>query len=96
MPSTAQQQRLQHEFPDALLMVMPKAGHGLERDFKWLGSHRYGILHLGGRDAADLRARCERASAMLGWPAPYALPADAPKVDQAAFMHLREVAQAMS
>jgi biotin carboxylase len=96
MPTAAQQQSLQREFPDALLMVMPKAGHGLARDFKWLGSHRYGILHLGGRDAADLRARCERASALLGWPAPYALPADAPQAEQAAYRHLREVAQALS
>jgi hypothetical protein len=72
MPTPAQQQALRQAFPDALLFVMPKAGHGLARDFKWLGSHRYGILHLGGRDADDLRRRCEQASALLGWPAPYA------------------------
>jgi hypothetical protein len=41
-----------------------------------LGSHRYGILHLGGRDAADLHDRCARASALLGWPTPNGLPAD--------------------
>jgi hypothetical protein len=29
-------------------------------------------MHLGGRDENDLRERCERASTMLGWPAPYA------------------------
>jgi hypothetical protein len=77
MPSAAQRAALKAEFPDALLMVMPKSGHGLVRDFKWLGSHRYGILHLGGRDAADLRQRCERASALLGWRAPYAHAASA-------------------
>lgn len=77
MPSAAQRAALKAEFPDALLMVMPKSGHGLARDFKWLGSHRYGILHLGGRDATDLRQRCERASALLGWPAPYAHAASA-------------------
>lgn len=71
MPSAAQRQRLQHEFADALLFVMPKTGRALARDFKWLGSHRHGILHLGGRDPDDLRRRCERASALLGWPAPY-------------------------
>ena len=49
------------------------------RDFKWLGSHRYGIVHLGGRDAADLRRRCEAASALLGWPAPYALTRRSPQ-----------------
>lgn len=79
MPTPAQRQAMKQRFPDALLFVMPKAGHGLARDFKWLGSHRYGILHLGGRDADDLRRRCEQASALLGWPAPYAdEQADAP------------------
>jgi hypothetical protein len=82
MPTPMQRARLAREYPDALLFTYPKAGHSLARDFKWLGSHRYGILHLGGRDAADLRRRCEAASAVLGWPAPYAMPefhgADAP------------------
>ncbi len=72
MPSASQQRALQQAFPDAMLMCMPKSGHGLDRDFKWLGSHRYGVLHLGGRDAANLRQRAEAASALLGWPAPYA------------------------
>jgi hypothetical protein len=72
MPTPAQQARLRSEFPDALLFTYPKGGHSLDRDFKWLGSYRYGILHLGGRDSADLRQRCVSASALLGWPAPYA------------------------
>lgn len=59
-------------FPDAILFPMPKSGAGLARDFKWLGSHRYGVLHLGGRDAAHLQARCEEACTLLGWPLPYA------------------------
>ncbi len=71
-PSPWQRARLAREFPDAMLFGFPKSGHSLARDFKWLGSHRYGILHLGGRDAHDLRRRCEAASAILGWPAPYA------------------------
>jgi hypothetical protein len=71
MPSAAQRAQLQHEFADALLFAYPKAGHSLNRDFKWLGNYRYGIVHLGGRDAADLQARAEKASALLGWPAPY-------------------------
>jgi hypothetical protein len=71
MPSAWQRARLARAFPDAMLFIYPKSGHSLARDFKWLGSHRYGILHLGGRDAHDLRRRCEAASALLGWPAPY-------------------------
>ena len=72
MPGPQACRALQQAFPDALFYPMPKSGHSLDRDFKWLGSHRYGILHLGGRDAADLRQRTLQASALLGWPAPYA------------------------
>ena len=71
MPGLAARQALHQAFADALLYPMPKAGHGLARDFKWLGSHRYGIVHLGGRDAADLQRRARQASALLGWPAPW-------------------------
>jgi hypothetical protein len=72
MPGSAQLAELQARFPDHLLLQFPKAGHALARDFKWLGSYRYGILHLGGHDAADLRARCQAASSLLQWPLPYA------------------------
>jgi hypothetical protein len=70
-PTPAQQRKLMAEFADALLILMPKSGHSLDRDYTWLGSHRYGILHLGGENWQDLRERCERASTLLGWPAPY-------------------------
>jgi len=72
MPSPAQQARLAQAFPDALLFLYPKTRHSLARDFKWLGSYRHGIVHLGGRDAGHLRECTLRASQMLGWPAPYA------------------------
>jgi ATP-grasp domain len=72
MPNEGQIKALKKQFPDHLLLQFPKAGHSLARDFKWLGSYRYGIMHLGGRNAADLRARCEIASNILQWPLPYA------------------------
>jgi len=72
MPGTAAQAALRQRFADSLLFMYPKSGHSLQRDFKWLGNHRYGILHLQGRDEAQLRQRAEEASALLGWPAPYA------------------------
>ena len=82
MPSRRRQAALASDFPDAMLFSFPKDHGQIARDFKWLGSYRYGILHLGGHDAADLEARCEAASELLGWPTPYAgrLPktADAP------------------
>jgi hypothetical protein len=58
-------------FPDGLLFQYPKLGGQILRDFKWLGSYRYGIIHLGGDDQDDLKRRCEHASSLLGWPAPY-------------------------
>jgi Carbamoyl-phosphate synthase L chain, ATP binding domain len=72
MPQAAHVQQLAAQLPDHLLLQFPKAGHSLQRDFKWLGSYRYGILHLSGRDAQDLQERCQRASGILRWPTPYA------------------------
>ena len=72
MPSLRQAASLARQFPGSMLFTYPKAGHSLARDFKWLGSHRYGIVHLDGRDEHQLRERCLRASALLGWTAPYA------------------------
>ncbi len=75
IPTMPQEQKLQQltaQFPDHLLLQFPKAGHSLARDFKWLASYRYGILHLSGRDAQDLQERCQRASGILHWPIPYA------------------------
>jgi len=70
MPAAARRRELARAFPDALLFCFDKSAGQIARDFKWLGSYRYGILHLSGSDPADLRARCEAASAILGWPAP--------------------------
>ena len=71
MPTEAMRDAFHREFIDALLFEFPKDRGSIDRDFKWLGSYRYGIMHLGARDANDLRTRCERASECLGWPAPY-------------------------
>lgn len=71
-PGRLRKRQLAQQFPDALLLQYPKSGASLQRDFKWLDSHRYAIIHLGGSDEAALRERCVRASALLGWPAPYA------------------------
>ena len=67
-----QRQHFSQQFPDGMLLEFPKPRGSMERDFKWLGSYRYAIIHLGGADRQDLRRRCERASALFGWPAPYA------------------------
>jgi hypothetical protein len=71
MPDAAAREALLQALPDALLHTFGKAGHALDRELKWLGSHRYATLHLHGDDAADLRRCAQRASALLGWPTPY-------------------------
>lgn len=71
MPLPAQQREFARRFGDGLLFMFPKPRGSMARDFKWLGSYRYGIVHLGGSDALDLQRRGEEASALLGWPAPY-------------------------
>ena len=72
MPSEHKRRQFSREYPDGLLLTFPKAGQSLARDYKWLGSHRYAVMHLGGTDEADLEQRCRAASRLLGWPAPYA------------------------
>jgi hypothetical protein len=70
-PGPAARAAFARHHADALLFSFPKHGHALQRDFKWTGSHRYGIVHLGARDHDQLREQAERASEVLGWPAPY-------------------------
>jgi len=70
-PGAAQREAFGRAFPDALLFSVARRGRALARDYRWTGSHRYGIVHLGGRSHADLRDRGERASALLDWPAPW-------------------------
>jgi biotin carboxylase len=70
-PSASARAAFGRQHADGLLFCFPKHGHALQRDFKWTGSHRYGIVHMGARDREQLRERAEHASAVLGWPAPY-------------------------
>jgi len=62
---------LAREMPQARLELYPKKGASLRREAKWLGSHRWAVLNMPGRDEADLRERYERVCARFGWPAPY-------------------------
>ncbi len=71
MPSRQRMAQAVQTFPDVLLMPFPKDKGSIARDFKWLGSYRYGIAHLGGRNWADLQSRVGRLSELLGWPTPY-------------------------
>jgi hypothetical protein len=70
-PTAAQRAAFAARFPDGLVFGFAKQGASLARELKWTGSHRYGIVHLGGRDAQALRERGEAASQLLGWRAPW-------------------------
>jgi len=69
-PDRAQRAAFARAFPEALMLSFPKTGAALARDYKWTGCHHYGFVHLGAADREQLRERTERASALLGWPAP--------------------------
>jgi biotin carboxylase len=71
MPAESARKKLKATFADSLLFEFPKDRGSIDRDFKWLGSYRYGIMHLGGADESDLMTRCEQASTILGWKTPY-------------------------
>ena len=71
LPQPAQRTAFAKAFPDGMLLEFPKPRGSMARDFKWLGSYRYAIIHLGGADKTDLRRRCEQASAIFGWSPPY-------------------------
>ena len=71
-PTPLQRQVLAAAYPDAICLPLPASSAAMARDLKWMGSHRYGLLNLGGRDEDDLNRRCEFASHLLGWPAPLA------------------------
>ena len=45
--------------PDAHLMLYLKKGRSLAREMKWLGSHRYAVLNMGGRTQAELAGKHE-------------------------------------
>ncbi len=71
LPSREDRAWLAHEYPDARLELYPKQGGSLQRDLKWLGSHRWAVLNMPGIDEPDLRSRYETICRRFGWPAPY-------------------------
>jgi hypothetical protein len=66
-PGREQLARVAERHPDARLMLYLKRGADLEREMKWLGSHRFAVLNLGGCDRADLYARYRDIRDTLGF-----------------------------
>ena len=66
-PSGAALAWFARQHPDGLLLRFPKHGTGLQREIKWLGSHRYAVVHFHGDDEDDLRRRYLRFCQRFGW-----------------------------
>jgi ATP-grasp domain len=62
---------LKQTYPEARLEVYAKQGGSLQRDMKWLQSHRWAILNIAGQTLAGTKLKYESIANHLGWPAPY-------------------------
>jgi hypothetical protein len=66
-PDAARVARVHARHPDARVMLYLKRGADLAREMKWLGSHRYAIVNVSGRDRDDLYARYREIRGLLGF-----------------------------
>ena len=64
-PSSAEVAELQAGNPDIHVMIYRKRGADLAREFKWLGSYRYGVFNLGGATLEEMFARFQRLCAEI-------------------------------
>lgn len=53
--------------PDAFLALFIKNGGGLKREMKWLGSHRYATLNMGGQSDEHLQGKYQTVKQILGF-----------------------------
>ncbi len=67
VPGRAQIASVTKRYPDARLMLYLKRGASLAREMKWLGSHRYAVLNLGGASAEDLHQRYQEIRRVLAF-----------------------------
>ena len=67
-PPTHEKLKWLHEFdPDAFLAMFIKTGGGLKREMKWLGSHRYATLNMGGHSDEHLRDKYQAVRQTMGF-----------------------------
>ncbi len=66
-PSGVQLENLRRRYPDAIFTADFKYGASRTREQRWLGSHRYALLNLGGKDHDDLMVQFARANADLNF-----------------------------
>ncbi len=73
-PGRARLAALAETDPDALILLYRRRGAALRREMKWLGSYRYAIVNLGGRDHQQLLQRWLSLAAELGLTPPATVP----------------------
>lgn len=67
-PPTHEKLQWLKEFdPDAFLAMFIKTGGGLKREMKWLGSHRYATLNMGGHSDEHLRDKYQTVKLRMGF-----------------------------
>jgi hypothetical protein len=66
-PTDHELAQLRRQFPDSIFTPDFKYGASREREQRWLGSHRFAMLNLGGRSHHDLMARYATANALLNF-----------------------------
>jgi len=66
-PDARRLARVRQRHPDARVMLYLKRGADLAREMKWMGSHRYAIVNVSGRDRDDLYARYRDIRGLLGF-----------------------------
>ena len=69
-PTRAHLEWLQEFDPDALLAMFVKTGNGLKREMKWLGSHRYATLNMGGHSEQHLFEKYQTFKNTFGFDTP--------------------------
>lgn len=65
--SNVNEARVLSRFPDINVMQYSKKGASLKREIKWLGSHRYAVLNMGGSSRDDLFQRFQDVSSALNF-----------------------------
>jgi hypothetical protein len=67
VPSLKRVAEIEQQFEDSRIMVYIKRGASLAREFKWLGSYRYGLINMGAATPDALEAQYREAKEALGF-----------------------------
>jgi hypothetical protein len=66
-PTARELAEVRGRYPDAEVMLYLKRGAALRREMKWLGSHRYLVVNVGGESLAEIEAAYAEIHRLLGF-----------------------------